>query len=159
MKISCSVAIIQFKWYLSCGRSFLSICWKGHQVYVQMMAGKLCSLNHKCVVISLMQSYISYIKRQDYINPVSKAMTKVFYYVNLQTNCSLNKIFRMWTLIQEANCSFTVLISNTCGLTIVATMQHETLGSHIHVKWLAPNEYIYIHMYIYIYISVVHVEK
>ena len=30
---------------------------------------------------------------------------------------------------------------NTCGLTIVATMQHETLGSHIHVKWLTPNVY------------------
>ena len=50
---------------------------------------------------------------------------------------------------------------NTCGLTIVATMQHETLGSHIHVKWLGPNVYIYIyiyvcrydiHIYIYIYI-------
>ena len=30
---------------------------------------------------------------------------------------------------------------NTCGLTIVAKLQHETLGSHIHVKWLAPNVY------------------
>ena len=35
---------------------------------------------------------------------------------------------------------------NTCGLTIVATMQHETLGSHIHVKWLAPNVYIYMYI-------------
>ena len=26
------------------------------------------------------------------------------------------------------------------------TMQHETLGSHIHVKWLAPNLYIYIYI-------------
>ena len=31
------------------------------------------------------------------------------------------------------------IFPNTCGLTIVATMQHETLCSHIHVKWLAPN--------------------
>ena len=35
---------------------------------------------------------------------------------------------------------------NTCGLAIVATMQHENLGSHIHVKWLAPNVYIYIYI-------------
>ena len=26
-------------------------------------------------------------------------------------------------------------------------MQHETLGSHIHVKWLTPNVYIYIYIY------------
>ena len=43
---------------------------------------------------------------------------------------------------------------NTCGLTIVATMQHETLGSHFHVKWLAPNVYIYIYIYILTHICI-----
>ena len=33
---------------------------------------------------------------------------------------------------------------NTCGLIIVAVMQHKTLGSHEHVKWIALNVYIYI---------------
>ena len=32
---------------------------------------------------------------------------------------------------------------DTCGLTIVATMQHETLGTHIHVKRLVPNVFTY----------------
>ena len=31
----------------------------------------------------------------------------------------------------------------TCGLMIVAAMQHETLGSHNHVKWLTPSVQIY----------------
>ena len=38
---------------------------------------------------------------------------------------------------------------NTCGLMIVATKQHETLCSHILVKWLDPSVYIYICMYVW----------
>ena len=42
---------------------------------------------------------------------------------------------------------------NTCGLTIVAKMQHETLASHIYVKWLAPNVNIHTNKAICVWFS------
>ena len=50
------------------------------------------------------------------------------------------------TASSYSNLASVIAGPNTCGLTIVATMQHETLGSHIHVKWLAPNVYTALHV-------------
>ena len=62
--------------------------------------------------------------------------------------CLMSHSFRYPQLTASGYLNLASVIAgpNTCGLTIVATMQHETLGSHIHVKWLAPNVYIYIYI-------------
>ena len=67
------------------------------------------------------------------------------------TVCLMSHSFRYPQLTASGYLNLASVIAgpNTCGLTIVATMQHETLSSHIHVKWLAPNVYIYIYIYIY----------
>ena len=65
--------------------------------------------------------------------------------------CLMSHSFRYPQLTASGYLNLASVIAgpNTCGLTIVATMQHETLGSHIHVKWLAPNVCTYIYIYIY----------
>ena len=50
--------------------------------------------------------------------------------------CLMYHSFRYTQLTASGYLNLASVIAgpNTCGLTIVATMQHETLGSHIHVK-------------------------
>ena len=55
--------------------------------------------------------------------------------------CLMSHFFRYPQLTASGYLNLASVIAGpyTCGLTIVATMQHETVGSHIHVQWLAPN--------------------
>ena len=70
--------------------------------------------------------------------------------------CLMSHYFRYPQITASGYLNLASVIAgpNTCGLTIVATLQHETLGNHIHVKWLAPNVYIYIYIYIYMCVCV-----
>ena len=64
--------------------------------------------------------------------------------------CLMSLSFRYPQLTASGylNLAFVIAGPNTCGLTIVATMQHETSGSNIHVKSRPQCVIIYIYIYI-----------
>ena len=115
-----------------------------------------CKSNTCCLTIAVAMQHDT-LGSHNHVNWLAPSVY-IFIYILLATYLDFWLLLSFWAtrFIECVNIFKSCLCeckSNTCCLKIAVAMQHETLGSHNHVRWLAPSVYIFIYILLATYLD------